>query len=86
MMFHCFVFGVDSATAFITPTMLSDKPVARMAKFTEIEDSVEWKTKKLKNPSVLIIVPNIIGFSDPNFDIIKPEVGPKIKNTKANGN
>ena len=79
-------FGVDSATAFITPTMLRDKPVARMAKFTEIEDSVEWKTKKLKNPSVLIIVPNAIGLSDPNFDIMNPEVGPKIKNTKANGN
>ena len=30
-------FGVDSATTFITPTMLKDKPVAKMARFTEIE-------------------------------------------------
>jgi hypothetical protein len=66
--------------------MLRDKPVARMAKFTDIEDSVKWKTKKLKRPSIVIIVPNIIGLSDPNFDIMKPEVGQKIKNIKANGN
>jgi hypothetical protein len=66
--------------------MLKDKPVAKMARFTEIEDSVKWNTKKLKRPSVVIIVPNIIGLSDPNFDIMKPEVGPKIKNIKANGN
>ena len=41
--------------------MLRDKPVARMTKFTEIEDSLEWKTKKPNRPSVVIIVPNIIG-------------------------
>jgi hypothetical protein len=33
-----------------------------------------------------MIDPNIIGLSDPNFDIMKPEVGPKTKNIKANGN
>ena len=35
---------------------------------------------------VIIIVPNIIGFNEPNFEIMKPEVGPKIRKTNAKGN
>jgi hypothetical protein len=27
----------------------------------------------------------MIGFNEPNFDTMKPEVGPKINNTIANG-
>ena len=54
-------FEVDIATTFITPKMLRDKPVARMTKLTEIEDSLEWKIKKPNRPSVVIIVPSIIG-------------------------
>jgi hypothetical protein len=34
----------------------------------------------------VIIVPKIIGFNEPNFEIMKPEVGPKTKKTKAKGN
>lgn len=79
-------FGVDSATTFITPTMVRDKPVPKMTKYNEIEASVKCTIKKLNRPSVVIIVPNIIGFSDPNFDIIKAEAGPNTKNIKANGN
>lgn len=35
---------------------------------------------------VIIIVPNIIGFNEPNFEIMKPDVGPKIRKTNAKGN
>jgi len=38
------------------------------------------------NPAVLIIVSIVIGLNDPNFEIIKPEVGPNTRSTRANGN
>lgn len=35
---------------------------------------------------VIIIVPKIIGFNEPNFEIMKPEVGTEIRKTNAKGN
>ena len=35
---------------------------------------------------MLITVPIIIDFADPTFDIMKPEAGPNISSTRANGN
>ena len=63
-------FEVDNTTTFITPTILSDKPAARIARFADIEYSVEWKASKLEKATVVMIDPNIIGLSDPNLDII----------------
>jgi hypothetical protein len=38
------------------------------------------------NPTVVIIYPAKITLEDPIFDIIKPEVGPNIKDIIENGN
>lgn len=65
-----YCFGVDNTTTFITPTIVSEKPVAKIARLVEIENSVEWKTSKPKKPTVVMIDPNMIGLSDPNFVIM----------------
>jgi hypothetical protein len=36
-------------------------------------------------PAVVIKVPKMIGLNEPNLEIMKPEVGPKINSTIANG-
>ena len=38
------------------------------------------------NAALVIKAPSIIGFNEPNFDTINPEVGPKTKSIMANGN
>jgi len=37
------------------------------------------------NPMQPITVPNMIGFIDPNLETNRPDAGPKIRNTRANG-
>jgi hypothetical protein len=64
-----YYFGVDNTTTFITPTIVSDKPAAKIARFVEIKDSVEWKASKPEKPAVVMIDPNIIGLSDPNLEV-----------------
>ena len=39
----------------------------------------------LMNLPLVIKAPSIIGFNEPNFDTINPEVGPKTKIIMANG-
>src|SRR5574337_215196 len=39
----------------------------------------------MANPAVPITLPAIMGFVEPSLEIIKPEVGPKISKTRANG-
>jgi hypothetical protein len=36
------------------------------------------KTSKLTKLAVMIIVPSMTGFRDPNFETMYPEVGPKL--------
>ena len=77
--------GVVNIMTFIAPTFVSESPVDKIARFVETRNSVEWYKKRLTNPIVLIILPNMIGFVEPSFETIKPDVGPKISNTMANG-
>lgn len=70
---------------FIAPTLVNDNPVDKIARFVETNSSVEWNTSKPVKPTVVIKVPNIIGFNEPNLDIINPEVGPNTRSIKANG-
>jgi hypothetical protein len=62
--------GVDSITILNPPTCNKDNPVAIMARLASIKNSVEWNIKRLKNPTVLIIVPAAVGFRLPSLDII----------------
>ena len=39
----------------------------------------------MENPVAVRTVPIIIGFIDPSFEMINPEVGPNIKRTIAKG-
>ena len=78
--------GVDNITIFIAPTFVKERPVDNIAKLIATKDSVEWNKKREQKPAVLIILPAMIGLIDPNLEIIKPDVGPNINNTKAKGN
>lgn len=78
-------FGVDKIITFIAPTLVKDNPVDNIARLVETNNSVEWNTSKPIKPAAVIQVPNIIGFNEPNFDTIYPEVGPNINSTMAKG-
>jgi hypothetical protein len=71
---------------FIAPTLANDKPDDNIAKLIEIWITSEWKMNNPANPNVVSNEPNIRGLIVPNFDIINPEAGPKIKSTIENGN
>ena len=75
-----------SIITFIAPTLVKDNPIERIARFTEINNSLEWNVNKPKKLIAVTTEPAIIGFSDPNFDIMKPEEAPKTRSTIANGN
>ena len=69
----------------MAPTLVKDNPVERIPRLSETNNSVEWNISKPMKPAVVIMVPKMIGFNEPNFDTMNPEVGPKIKSTMANG-
>ena len=71
--------GVASIVTFTAPTEARERPVDNIAKPMEIESSVEWNNNNTENPAAVRTVPKIIGFIDPSFEIINPEVGPNIK-------
>ena len=71
-----YCLGVDRIITFIAPTLVNDNPVDRIARFAETSISLEWNINRPRKPLAVIIVPAIIGFTDPSFDIMKPEVGP----------
>ena len=77
--------GVDKMITFIAPTLVKDNPVDNIARFVETSNSVEWNRSKPMKAAAVMIAPNMIGFSEPNFETINPEVGPNIKSTIANG-
>ena len=77
--------GVASITIFIAPTLVSDSPTARTARPAETQKGFEWTSQSAKKPAEVITEPAMIGLIEPNLDIIKPEVGPKISRTIANG-
>ena len=79
-------FGVDKIITFIAPTLVKDNPVDNIARLVETNNSVEWNISRPIKPAAVIQVPNIIGFNEPNFDTIYPEVGPNINSTMAKGN
>src|SRR5260370_42157757 len=76
-------FGVASITIFIAPTFVKERPADKIAKFTATKDSVEWNKKSEQKPVAPIILPAMIGFIEPNLEIIKPDVGPNINRTNA---
>jgi len=77
--------GVDKMITFMAPTLVNDKPADSNARFVETSNSVEWNRSKPMKAALVIKAPNIIGFNEPNFDTIKPEVGPKTRSIMANG-
>ena len=81
-----YCFGVASIITFIAPTLVNDNPTDRIARLAEINNSLECSVNKQKKLIAVITEPAIIGFRDPNLDIIKPEKAPNTKSTKANGN
>ena len=78
-------FGVVSIITFMAPTLVKESPIERIARFADIKNSLEWNVNKPKKLIAVITEPAIIGFSDPNFDIMKPEEAPKNRSTTANG-
>ena len=78
--------GVDKIITFIAPTLVKDSPVDSIARLVETNNSVEWNTSKPIKAAAVMQVPSIIGFKEPNFDTINPEVGPNINSTTAKGN
>src|SRR5919201_1602049 len=77
--------GVARVTTFIAPTFIKDIPADTIARYAETAISEECDNDKTKNPAIIIIDPAIIGFMEPNLDIKKPEVEPKIKSIRAKG-
>jgi hypothetical protein len=69
----------------MAPTLVKDSPIERIARFADIKNSLEWNINKPMKLIAVITEPAIIGFSDPNFDIMKPEEAPKNRSTTANG-
>ena len=70
---------------FMAPTLVRDNPVERIPRLTETNISVEWNMSSPMKPAVVIKVPKMIGLNEPNLETMKPEVGPKINSTIANG-
>jgi hypothetical protein len=70
--------GVDNMTTFIAQKLVSDNPVDKTARLTETNNSIEWKKSKLIKLALVIIVPSMTGFRDPNFETMYPEVGTKL--------
>ena len=79
-------FGVANITIFIAPTFVKERPADNITKFAATKDSVEWNKKREQKPAAPIILPAMIGFIEPNLEIIKPDVGPNINITNAKGN
>ena len=77
--------GVESIITFIAPTLVKDNPVDSIARFVETSNSVEWNRSKPMKAAAVINAPSIIGFNEPNFDTINPDVGPNIRSIMANG-
>ena len=77
--------GVARVTTFIAPTFIKDIPADTIARFTETAISDECNNESTEKPPIIIIAPVIIGFIEPNLDIKKPEMEPKIKSTSAKG-
>jgi hypothetical protein len=80
------LIGVDVVLTLIWPTFNNDNPDPITAKFNAICIALVWSSKILRNPIVVIIAPAKITLKDPIFDIIKPEVGPNIRDIIENGN
>ena len=78
--------GDDKRTTFIAPTAANDSPADNMPKPVEIKNSDEWNSNIITKPNVVKAEPKIIGFKEPNLDIIIPDVGPNNKSTIAKGN
>ena len=78
--------GVVKVTTFIDPTFIKDIPAETIARFTETQISDECDTDRIQKPATMMTDPAIIGFMDPNLDISRPAVEPKIKSIKAKGN
>jgi len=70
---------------FCAPTLDNDRPVARIPRFIDSRNSVEWNKKIQKKPMAPTIVPNMSGFMEPNLDIITPDAGPTTSNIRAKG-
>ena len=58
-------FGEDDTIIFQIAVIVSDRPVAIMAKFTETMNSVEWNISNPNVPNRLMIPPIIVGFMLP---------------------
>ena len=78
--------GDDKRTTFIAPTAASDRPADNIPKPVEIKNSDEWNSNIITKPNVVRAEPKIMGFRDPNLDIMIPDVGPNNKSTIAKGN
>ena len=78
--------GDDKRTTFIAPTAASDSPADNIPKPVEINNSDEWNSNIITKPKVVKAEPKIIGFKDPNLDMMIPDVGPNNKSTIAKGN
>lgn len=77
--------GVDNMITFIAPTLVKDNPVDSIARLVETNSSVEWYRSKPMKAAAVIQAPSMIGFNEPSFETMNPEVGPNTRSTKANG-
>ncbi len=78
--------GVYCNTTLNAPTFISDNPADIITKFIATIGTVEWKTERTKKPTVVVMLPAIIGLKLPILDTIKPEEGANNKNTIIKGN
>ena len=78
-------FGDSDTTMFQVAVTASDRPVAIMAKFADIANSVEWYTNSPIDPIRLIRPPIMIGFLFPILFIINGVVLARIRNIIMKG-
>ena len=71
--------GDDDTTIFHVVVIVSDRPMAIMAKFTETTNSVEWNINNPNVPNRLMIPPIMAGFILPILFMIN---GVMLANTR----
>ena len=53
---------------------MKDIPIAIMIRLIVIDNSDKWNKNRLKKPTEEIILPIIVGFTLPSFEIKNPEI------------
>ena len=78
-------FGEDDTTMFHVAVIVNDRPLAIIAKFADIANSVEWNVNSPIAPIRLTIPPITVGFILPNLFIMNGVMLANTRNITMNG-